>query len=89
MVKRGDMMSVDDIVEVLGIDLLGLLPDDESIIKAGNIGSPVIDMPSVSAAAYKNAAKRIMGADVEFLPIERSRRRLFFNLFMKKGGLCI
>ncbi|MBQ2818672.1 MAG: septum site-determining protein MinD [Clostridia bacterium] len=89
MVKRGDMMSVDDIVEVLGIDLLGLLPDDESIIKAGNIGSPVIDMPSVSAAAYKNAAKRIMGADVEFLPIERSRRRLFFNLFLKKGGLYI
>lgn len=40
MVKRGEMLDVDDIVSILAIDLLGIIPDDEAVIKSANEGEP-------------------------------------------------
>ena len=65
MVKRGDMMSVSDILDVLNATLLGIIPDDEAVIKAGNIGRSIADMDSPAALAYKNIAGRILGVEVE------------------------
>jgi septum site-determining protein MinD len=68
MVKRGDMMDVTDVLEVLGIDLLGIVPEDENIIVATNKGEPVVyDKRSRAGQAYLNAAQRIMG---EKVPLE-------------------
>ncbi len=58
MVKRGDMMDKQDIIEILAIDLLGLVPDDESIIISTNKGEPaILDSKSLAGQAYKNIAK--------------------------------
>ncbi len=68
MVKRGDMMDVADVLEVLGIDLLGIVPEDENIIVAINKGEPIVyDKRTRAGRAYLNAAQRILGEEV---PIE-------------------
>jgi septum site-determining protein MinD len=87
MVKRGDMMDVTDVLEVLGIELVGIIPEDEMIIVATNKGEPAVyDKRSRAGRAYINAAQRIMGEAVpldEFdeAPslLERLRRLMGFG----------
>jgi septum site-determining protein MinD len=68
MVKRGDMLDVADVLEVLGIDLLGIIPEDELIIVATNKGEPIVyDKRSRAGRAFINAAQRIMG---EVVPLD-------------------
>ena len=58
MVRRGDMMDKQDIIEILAIKLLGLVPDDESIIVSTNKGEPaILDSKSLAGQAYKNIHK--------------------------------
>lgn len=70
MVKRGDMMSVEDVTEILAIHLLGAIPDDEQIVVATNQGEPVIGMDSLAGKAYMNICRRIIGEDVAFLNLD-------------------
>jgi septum site-determining protein MinD len=71
MVKRGDMMNIDDIIDILAIGLIGVVPDDEKIVVSTNKGEPAItDDKSVAGQAYRNIAKRIMGAEVPFLDLD-------------------
>jgi septum site-determining protein MinD len=71
MVKRGDMMNIDDIIDILAIDLLGIVPDDESIVVSTNKGEPVVmDNKSKAGQAYRNIAKRVTGEEVELLNLE-------------------
>lgn len=73
MVKRGDMMDVADVLEVLGIDLLGIIPEDEVIIIATNKGEPAVyDKRSRAGRAYFNAAQRIMGEEVPLEEVAES-----------------
>jgi len=66
MVKKGEMMDVDDIVDLLSIDLIGVVPDDEYIITQTNKGEPaVVNKKSPSGKSYKEIAKRILGEEVE------------------------
>ena len=66
MVKRGEMMDVDDIVELLSIDLIGVVPDDEYIITHTNKGEPVIsNKKSPSGKAYLEVAKRLLGEQLD------------------------
>ncbi|MFU0800925.1 MAG: septum site-determining protein MinD [Xylanivirga thermophila] len=68
LVKRGDMMNIDDTIDILGVDLLGVVPDDEHIVVATNRGEPVaIDNESMSGKAFRNIAKRIIGEDVPIM----------------------
>lgn len=69
MVRRGDMMSVEDVTEILAVPLLGAIPDDEKIVVATNQGEPVIGMDCLSAKAYMNICRRITGEDVLFLDL--------------------
>ncbi len=65
MVKRGDMMDKDDIVELLGVDVLGMVPADDKLITATNQGIPVIhDAKAPSGAAFARIVARIDGEDV-------------------------
>lgn len=73
MVKRGDMMSVEDVSEILSVDLLGVIPDDEYIVVATNQGEPVIELDSLSGQAYTNICRRIMGEEVAFLDLEKKK----------------
>jgi septum site-determining protein MinD len=70
MVKRGDMMTIDDIVDILAVELIGVVPDDEKIVVSTNRGEPVVaDKRSSSGQAYNNITKRIMGEDVPLLDL--------------------
>ncbi|MGI5900558.1 MAG: septum site-determining protein MinD [Christensenellales bacterium] len=84
MVRRGDMMSVSDILEVLNASLLGIVPDDEAVIKAGNIGRSVADMDSPAALAFRNIASRIMGVETESARAVKKRSRGFWKRLL--GG---
>ncbi len=87
MVRRGDMMDVADVIEVLGIDLIGIVPEDELIIVATNKGEPVVyEKRSRAGRAFLNASHRLMGEEVpldevEEAPtlIERFRRMMGFG----------
>ncbi|MBR1568083.1 MAG: septum site-determining protein MinD [Lachnospiraceae bacterium] len=69
MVKRGDMMSIDDVVEILAIDLIGAVPDDENIVVSTNQGEPLVGDNSLPGKAYNNICKRILGEEVPFLDL--------------------
>src|SRR5438105_5262862 len=65
MARRGDMMDVADVLEVLGVDLLGIVPEDEMIIVATNKGEPIVyEKRSRAGRSFLNAAQRIMGEEV-------------------------
>ncbi len=71
MVKRGEMLSVDDVLELLAIDLLGMVPDDESIITGANRGTPVVlDGKNKAGQAFINISRRLNGEEVPFMPME-------------------
>ena len=79
MVRRGEMLSVDDVLDVLAIPLLGVIPEDEAIIVATNDGTPVVmNSRSLAGQVYSNIARRIVGEDIPFVSLERSFfQRLF------------
>lgn len=87
MVRRGDMMDVADVLEVLGIDLLGIIPEDEMIIITTNKGEPAVyEKRSRAGRAYLNAVQRILGEEVPLdeivespTLIERFRRMVGFG----------
>lgn len=71
MVKRGDMMAIDDVTEILAIDILGVIPDDESIVIATNKGEPAVTNPDSKAGqAYRNVVQRILGENVPIMDFE-------------------
>jgi septum site-determining protein MinD len=73
MVKYGDMMDIEDIVDILAIDLLGVVPEDEKIIVSTNRGEPaVMDVISQAGEAYRRIAKRIRGEEVPLMNLDVS-----------------
>ena len=82
MVNRGDMMSSDDVVDLLAIDLIGVVPDDEKIVVATNNGEPLVGDDSLAGQAYMNICRRIIGEEVPFLDLA-PKRGIFSRLFKK------
>jgi septum site-determining protein MinD len=71
MMKKGEMLDIDEICSVLAIDLLGIVPDDEHVIKAANSGEPTVMNPNSRASiAYRNIARRILGDTVPLMPLD-------------------
>ncbi len=71
MVKRGDMMNIDDIIDILAIDLIGVVPDDEKIVVSTNKGEPAVtDSKSLAGQAYRNITKRVLGEDIPLLDLD-------------------
>ena len=71
MVRRGDMLAVGDILELLAVELLGLVPDDESVLTSTNRGSPVVlDGKSRAGQAFRNIAHRLKGEQIPFMNLE-------------------
>ena len=79
LIASNDMMSVEDVVELLACDLIGIIPEDTGIISSTNKGDPIVnDDKALAGQAYRNVAKRIMGEEVDFLNLEEEK-----NLFGK------
>jgi len=73
MVRRGDMLHTNDVIDVLGIKLIGIVPDDESIIISTNQGRPlVMSNGSTAGQAFKNIAIRLTGQEVPFINLEEN-----------------
>ena len=72
MVKRGDMMSTDDVVDILAINLIGVVPDDENIVIATNQGEPLVGDDSLAGRAFMNICHRILGEEVPLLDLDVS-----------------
>ena len=88
MVKREDMLSPDDVVELLAIELIGIIPEDEKVILSTNRGIPIVlDGKSKSGQAFRNIASRLLGNEVPFVSLEDSNG--FFgriSRLMRSGG---
>lgn len=73
MVRKGDMMDIKDTIEILAINLLGVVPDDEKIIVSTNRGEPaVLDRNALAGQAYRNIVARMEGEDVPFMKFEEN-----------------
>jgi septum site-determining protein MinD len=92
MVQMEEMLSVEDILDLLVVPLIGIVPDDKRIITSANRGEPLVisEQESLPAMAIKNVARRIDGADVPYLDLMASqdtfftRLRRFFGLSQKQ-----
>jgi septum site-determining protein MinD len=73
MVRQGQMLSTVDVVEILAIDLIGVIPEDKEIIISTNRGTPVaLDGKAPSGQAFRNIAGRLLGQDIPFMPLKAS-----------------
>ena len=72
LVKRGDMMSSKDVVDILAIPLIGIVPDDENVVIATNQGEPLVGTGTPAGFSYANICERVMGKEVPFLNMEKS-----------------
>lgn len=84
---RGEMLSVDDVLEILSIPLLGIVPESEEVLRASNVGSPIILHNALSAAAraYSDAAKRLNGAEIPVV-IPSDKKGIFVRLFGRRAA---
>lgn len=84
-VTRGDMLSVQDVLEILGIPLIGVIPESKSVLKASNTGTPVIlDQESDAGKAYADAIARFLGEDRPMKYINSERKGILRRLFGKQ-----
>jgi septum site-determining protein MinD len=71
MVKRGDMLTKEDVLELLAVELIGVVPDDESVLVSTNRGMPIaLDGKGLAGQAFRNIARRIKGEEVPFLDLD-------------------
>ena len=83
MVRRGDMLSVEDVLDLLAIELIGIVPEDENVIVASNKGLPLaLDGKNKAGQAFQNIARRLMGEKVPFLDFET--QNVFQRLLWRK-----
>lgn len=73
LVKKQDMLSADDVLDLLAVELIGIVPEDEGVLIGSNRGTPVsADPKSKAGQAFRNIARRLKGEDVPFLDLDSS-----------------
>lgn len=82
MVKANDMMSVEDVQEILAVPIIGIVPDDEQVIVSTNRGEPLVlaEAPSWAGQAFDNVSRRLEGQKVEFLDLNNLNQGFFSKL---------
>jgi len=71
LIKRGDMMTVEDVVDILSVPLIGIVPDDENVVIATNQGEALIGSNTGAGLAYANITKRVAGMDIPFMEFDK------------------
>ena len=82
MIRRGDMMSVEDVVDILAVDLLGAIPDAEQVVISTTQGEPLAGSESLAGKAYQNICRRILGEEVPLLDLT-PKKGMWKRLFRK------
>ena len=73
MVKKGEMLSSEDVFDILGLTIIGIIPEDELVLSASNSGIPVtLNMQSKAGMAFNNVARRVIGEDVPFMNLDEN-----------------
>ncbi|MGJ3238354.1 MAG: septum site-determining protein MinD [Anaerolineae bacterium] len=86
MVKNGEMLSADDVTDILGLKVIGIVPEDEHVIPASNSGVPVtLNENSQAGVAFRNIARRLIGEDVPLMDLT-PRDDSFIKRLMKLFG---
>jgi septum site-determining protein MinD len=81
-VAEGEMLSVEDVVDILAIPLLGVIPESPAVLKASNSGEPVIlDTESDAGKAYQDVIDRLLGETVEFRFLQAEQKSILSRLF--------
>ncbi|MBY5987286.1 septum site-determining protein MinD [Roseovarius atlanticus] len=81
-IENGEMMTVEDVLEILAVPLLGIIPESQAVLRASNIGTPVtLDEPSAASRSYEDAVARLTGQEVEMRIAGERRPGLFHRLF--------
>lgn len=82
---RGEMLSIGDVLEILSLPLLGIIPEDKEVLRASNMGAPVVlnSPASAPAHAYMDAARRLMGNQIDVV-IPSEKRGLLTKLFRRR-----
>ena len=81
-VSRGEMLSVDDVQEILSLDLLGVIPESQAVLNASNSGNPVImDNDSDAGQAYSDIVSRYLGEDLPHRFLDERKKGLLVRLF--------
>jgi septum site-determining protein MinD len=71
LVKKGEMLSSDDVIDILGLSIIGIIPEDELVLSASNSGVPVtLNTDSKAGMAFNNVARRLIGEDVPFMNLD-------------------
>jgi septum site-determining protein MinD len=88
LVRRGEMLTVNDVIELLAIDLIGIIPDDENVVMSTNRGLPIVlDGKSRSGQAFRNISRRLQGEDVPFMDLDNHRGLLSrISRLIRAGG---
>ncbi|MCD4673317.1 MAG: septum site-determining protein MinD [Anaerolineaceae bacterium] len=88
LVKRGDMLTAEDVVELLAVELVGIVPEDQSVVVSTNRGQPVVmEAKTKAGQAFRNVALRLQGQEVPFLDLDE-RKDIFQKLsnMLRSGG---
>ncbi|MBC1520900.1 septum site-determining protein MinD [Listeria aquatica] len=81
MMQNGDVMDIDEITSHLSIELLGIIIDDDEVIRSSNNGNPVVMLPNSRASqGYRNIARRLLGESIPLISIEQPRKGFFQRL---------
>jgi septum site-determining protein MinD len=85
--EKGEMLSIDDVLDILSIPLLGVVPESQDVLRASNIGSPVTlsSAECAAARAYSDAVRRLKGESVP-MTIPSDKKRLFGKLFGRRAA---
>ena len=85
-VAKGEMLTVEDVLEILAIPLLGIIPESPAVLRASNVGTPIVlDEPSRAGTAYEEAVARLTGEQVEMRLDEKERQGFFQRLFKRSA----
>ena len=76
MVKRGEMLKVEDVCDILSVPLIGVIPDDEQIVVSTNTGEPLVGGSSPAGKAYANICHRLIGEEVPFMDLDARKGML-------------
>jgi septum site-determining protein MinD len=84
---RGEMLNIEDVLEILSIPLLGIIPESEEVLRASNLGAPITicGRESAPSRAYFDAARRLAGEAVE-MTIPNNKKGLFTKLFGRRAA---
>ena len=77
MIKRGDMMTVEDVIDILSLPLLGVVPDDENVVISTNQGEPLVGSNTLAGKAFQNICMRLLGEDIPITDLQKTQRIWF------------